>query len=74
MALFEYRAKSKSGDTIVGKYDVESYEKLRQILHEKDLLVMKVKERKVHSVKSFLFHKKINNKDMVIFCRQFHTT
>jgi type IV pilus assembly protein PilC len=71
MGTYQYTAKDKKGQTISGIIDAASEPEVLNILHNKDLVVVSLKESKKKSATTKA--KKIKLDDLVIFSRQLAT-
>ncbi|MDQ2087833.1 type II secretion system F family protein [Herbivorax sp. ANBcel31] len=72
MGVYKYMAKSQTGEVIKGNFEAESKKKLTDILHEKNLLILDIKEFRFPNKNKFK-KKRVSYKDLAVFCRQFHT-
>lgn len=73
MAVYKYVVKGKNGEVANGIFDAESLDKVTNILHDKDYLIMDIKELKRINTKSLIYLWKISAKELALFSRQFHT-
>jgi len=71
MPTFQYTAKDKSSQTVMGTLDAPSEAEAANILHNKEFIVVSLKEskKKAGSVKG----KKVKLDELVIFSRQLAT-
>ena len=72
MAIFDYKAKDREGNTISGAVEASSETLASDLLEERNLIVLKLLERKkVTLFKTSLgFLKRVTRKEVVIFSRQ----
>ncbi len=72
MAIFDYKAKDLEGASVVGAVEAPSENVALDVLKEKDLVVISVKERKRITLfqSSFGFLRRVPRKDVVLFARQ----
>lgn len=74
MAIFDYRAKSTDGETLVGAVVAPTENVAYGLLKEKDLVIITLKERrKIALLSSLQFLKRVKAKETVIFARQLST-
>ncbi len=71
MAMFQYTAKDKAGQSVMGTLEAPGETEAAAILHNKDLLVVSLKETKTKAVKTKGVKVKLD--DLVIFSRQLAT-
>lgn len=73
MATFQYQARTKTGELRSGVIETSSNEAAIDLLHQRNLIVVSIKE----AVKSLFFEKRIgsyvSNKDIVMLSRQLST-
>jgi type IV pilus assembly protein PilC len=72
MNIYQYTAKDKSGNTIVGVLEAGAELEVADALHKKELIVVKVELTKKKSA-SRAKSKKVKLDDLVIFSRQLAT-
>ncbi len=72
MAIFEYKAKDLEGRTVSGAVEAPSESVAQDVLKEKDLVLLALKERKRMTLfqSSLGFLKRVPRKDVVLFARQ----
>lgn len=75
MALFRYRAKNNNGQIKEGIIEADSEDMAVEMMAEKDLIVISLKEKKEANIKlekfsSLSFLNQVKPKDLVIFSRQ----
>ncbi|MDZ7798024.1 MAG: type II secretion system F family protein [Patescibacteria group bacterium] len=72
MAVFDYKAKNKSGDTVNGAVEAPSENVAQEVLRDKGLIVLSVNERSKITLfqSTFGFLKRVPRKDVVMFSRQ----
>jgi type IV pilus assembly protein PilC len=71
MAMFQYTAKDKAGQSVMGTLEAPGEAEAAAVLHNKDLLVVSLKETKTKAVKTKGVKVKLD--DLVIFSRQLAT-
>ncbi|MDD5730988.1 MAG: type II secretion system F family protein [Candidatus Omnitrophica bacterium] len=71
MPTFQYSAKDKNGMTVTGSMDAPSEAEAANLLHNKELVVVSLKEAKKRVIKTK--GKKVKLDDLVIFSRQLAT-
>lgn len=73
MAVYTYKVKNKSGKILKGEARVQSREQLEDLLLQKELIPLEIKEKNaINDVSQIsIFKKKVKVKDLAIFCRQF---
>lgn len=74
MPFFQYKATNNDGIVVSGLVEASSENSAVDILREKNLSVLTMKERKLHNIeieKYLVFLNRIKPKDIVIFSRQF---
>lgn len=72
MALYIYQGKKIDGSIIKGKTEVENEEEARILLRNKGIYATSIKEENGTNNLSINFDKKIQYKDLAIFCRQMY--
>jgi len=72
MAVFDYKAKNRSGDTVKGAVEAPSGDLAQEVLRDKGLILLSINERtKITLFQStFGFLKRVPRKDVVMFSRQ----
>ncbi len=74
MASFNYRAKTASGETVLGRFDAADRNMVLSLLRSKGYYPVSIQENtaagKEIRLKSL---KRITTRDYAVFCRQFHT-
>lgn len=74
MEKFSYRAKSREGKLITGIVEASSYQEGINLLHSKNLVVLKLKAKKTDAASNFLIKfKKVKSKDVSTLTRQLAT-
>lgn len=73
MPTFEYRAKTKEGETRSGTIDSSSREAALDVLQQNDLFVLSVNETAKPSIFETPLRSRVKQKDVVIFSRQLAT-
>lgn len=73
MATFEYKAKTKGGETRTGTVETSSRESALDVLQQNDLIVLTLQEIRQSSGFNLSFGGKVKQKDIVIFSRQLST-
>ena len=73
MSTYEYSAKNKHGQTVKGILDAKSEADAAELLHNKELIIISVRESKGRAGVRQASGKKIKLDDMVIFSRQLST-
>ncbi|NTW22338.1 type II secretion system F family protein [Candidatus Falkowbacteria bacterium] len=71
MPIFQYRAQDKNRNSVSGLVEAPSEEVAVDLLREKNLSVLYIKEEKQSRLSSLPFLNRIKIKDVVIFSRQF---
>ncbi len=71
MPIFQYRAQDKNRNSVNGLVEAPSEEVAVDLLREKSLSVLYIKEEKQNRLSSLPFLNRIKVKDIVIFSRQF---
>lgn len=74
MSTYEYSAKDKSGHTVMGMLDGNSEAEVVSVLHNKELVVVSIKEVEIKALKAKKRKdKKVKLDDLVVFSRQLAT-
>ena len=73
MASYQYTAKDKSGNNVTGILDGSSEAEVIELLHNKELVVVSVKEVRKRALAAAYRSKAIKLDDLVIFVRQLAT-
>lgn len=73
MNTYQYTAKDKNGQTVIGILEAASESEVAQILHKKELVVVSITQAKKKGIKAPGRDKKIKLDDLVIFSRQLAT-
>lgn len=73
MPNYKYKAMNDKGQRIEGVYEAESREAVMQMISSNNYYPLMVEEIQDSTNLNFDFMKKVNNKDIAIFCRQFYT-
>jgi len=73
MAIYIYKVKNKSGKVLQGEARVQSKEQLEEILLQKELIPLEIKEKNaINDISQIsIFKKKVKARDLAVFCRQF---
>ncbi|RYG74912.1 type II secretion system F family protein [Lentibacillus lipolyticus] len=69
---YQYTGKNKSGQTISGKIEAESKQEALLELENNNLIILNIEETRLWN-KDIVFNNKVNNRDFVIFLRQYAT-
>ena len=72
MAIFDYKAKDKQGNTVVGAVEAPTENVANDVLKEKDLIILSLTERRKTTLfqASLPFLNRVKVRDVVIFARQ----
>lgn len=72
MAIFDYKAKDKLGETVAGAVEAPSENVAQDVLRERELIVLSLSERKKQTLfqTTFGFLKRVPRKEVVMFSRQ----
>lgn len=72
MAIFDYKAKDKQGNTVVGAVEAPTENVANDVLKEKDLIILSLSERRKTTLfqASLPFLNRVKVRDVVIFARQ----
>jgi len=73
MATYQYTAKDKNGQSVVGVLDGATEAEVAEVLHKKELIIVSIKQTKAKPAKLKVKGKKIKLDDIVIFSRQLAT-
>ena len=75
MAIFNYQARSKDGETQTGRVEAPNKKMATDILHRHNLIVVAIEEAKEVPIyaRRIKFFERIKSKDIVIFSRQLTT-
>ena len=73
MATFEYKAKTKGGETRTGSIETSSREAALDVLQQNELIVLSLQEIRQSAGFNFSFGGGVKQKDIVIFSRQLAT-
>lgn len=68
--IFQYRAKNKEGENFAGLVESFSMEEATELLTERGLIIILLKEQKRATVGQLKFFARIKPKDLVVFFRQ----
>lgn len=71
--VFNYKALTQSGETIEGTYEASSEAEVIAMLRTSDNIPLNIEEDIEKAKEITVFNKKVNKRDLAIFCRQFHT-
>lgn len=73
MALYKYRAISENGQVLEGYKEAQSESDVVSMLKNNKYYPMVIEEDNKSDIQKYLFLKKVTNKDIALFCRQFYT-
>ena len=73
MKKFKYRAMTKSGERIEGKYEANSRDDVIRMMNANGYYPLKIDEITESKEIEISFFDKITTKDLAVFCRQFYT-
>lgn len=72
MVLYKYKAISKDGEIIEGFFEAFEEDEVLAMLKSYEYLPIVIKEHIGYHKKDILFGPRVKNKDLAVFCRQFH--
>ena len=73
MKKFKYRAMTKSGERIEGKYEANSRDDVIRMMNANGYYPLKIEEITESKEIEISFFDKVTTKDLAVFCRQFYT-
>lgn len=73
MKKFKYRAMTKNGERIEGKYEANSRDDVLRMMSANGYYPLKIDEIKESKEIEISFFDKVTTKDLAVFCRQFYT-
>lgn len=73
MPTFNYKARTKEGELRAGAIETSSQDAALEFLHQNDLIVVALEEKKPFSLLEYRFGTGIKQRDVVIFSRQIAT-
>jgi type IV pilus assembly protein PilC len=71
--IYKYKAVSENGQVLEGYFEAESQTDVLTMLKSNSYLPVYIEEDLNTDVKLDIFSKKVNKKDIAVFCRQFYT-
>ncbi len=74
MAIYDYKAKDKTGRTIKGNFEAQTQEEVLKYIRERSYYPLNVEKQEKSWNVNLNVNKSVKVRDLAIFCRQFATT